>query len=144
MVCTHILKSISILTSLSPIFTYGGRATTKSGIEPSEHAIIHTQGRRPRLVPGEAILEKKSIAIVPAGSSVRLAPASRINFGIQRPIQHNVKVKDLGTVCNEDMPYLIGYFRTEKDNGSVEGQSPTLKKKNTQTSVLEDRTKTII
>ena len=115
MVCTHILKSISILTSLSPIFTYGNRATTKSGVEPSEHAIIHIQGTRPRLVSGEATLEKKSIAVVPAGSGVRLAPASRINFGIQHPIQHNVKVKDLGTVCGEDMPYLIAYFRMEKD-----------------------------
>lgn len=100
-----------------PIFTYGGRATTKSGVEPLEHAIIHIQGTRPRLVPGEATLEKKSIAVVPAGSSVRLAPASRINFGIQHPIQHNVKVKDLGTVCDEDMPYLIGYFRMENDRG---------------------------
>lgn len=98
-----------------PIFTYGGRATTKSGVEPSEHAIIHIQGTRPRLVPGEATLEKKSIAVVPAGSGVRLAPASRINFGIQHPIQHNVKVKDLGTVYDEDMPYLIAYFRIEKD-----------------------------
>lgn len=115
MVCTHILRSISILTSLSPIYTYGNRATTKSGVDPSEHAIIHIQDTRPSLVPGEATLEKKSIAVVPAGSGVRLAPASRINFGIQYPIQHNVKVKDLGTVCGEDMPYLIGYFRMEKD-----------------------------
>ena len=115
MVCTHFLKSISILTSLSPIFTYGNRATTKSGVEPSEHAIVHIQGTRPWLVPGETTLEKKSIAVVPAGSGVRLAPASRINFGIQHPIQHNVKVKDLGTVCVEDMPYLIAYFRMERD-----------------------------
>ena len=115
MVRIHILKSISILTSLSPIFTYGNRATTKSGVEPSEHAIIYILGTMPKLVLGEAPLEKKSIAVVPAGSGVWLSPASRINFGIQHPIQHNVKVKDLGTVRDEDMPTLIGYFRMEKD-----------------------------
>ena len=115
MVRTHILKSISILTSFSPIFTYGNRATTKGGVKPSEHAIIHIQGDWPQLMPGEAALEKEPIAVVPASPSVKLAPASRINFGIQHPIQHNVKVKDLGTVCAEDMSKLIAYWRIEKD-----------------------------
>ena len=115
MVRIHILKSISILTSLSPIYTYGGRATTKSGVEPSEHAIIYTRGTWPKLVRGEAALEKKPIAVVPAAPDVWLALASRIKFGIQYPIQHNVKVKDLGTVCDEDMPNLIGYCRMEMD-----------------------------
>jgi hypothetical protein len=115
MVSLYILKSIGILTSISPIFTYGNRATTKSGIEPSEHAIIYIKGTTPRLVAGEVNLEKKPIAVLPAKPEVRLALASRINFGIQHPIQHNVKVKDLGNVCVEDMPHLIGYWSMEKD-----------------------------
>jgi len=98
-----------------PIFTYGGRATTKSGVKPSEHAIIHIQGEWPRLMQGETTLEKKPIAVVPAAPDVKLSAASRINFGIHHPIQHNVKVKDLGTVCNEDMPTLIGYWRMEQE-----------------------------
>jgi len=42
-----------------------------------------------------------------------LAVASRIYFGIQHPIQYNVKVKDLGVVHQDWLPTFLGYWNME-------------------------------
>jgi hypothetical protein len=41
--------------------------------------------------------------------------ASRIYFGIHHPIQYNVKVKALGQVHQDSLPYLLGYWAMEQD-----------------------------
>lgn len=55
---------------------------------------------------------KEPIAIVPENGA-RLSAASRINFALFHPIQHNVKVKNLGHVHEEDLPKLIAYWRMD-------------------------------
>jgi len=112
--CT--LRSISIAPTdtKSPIFTYGGKATTKPGVAPQAHAIIYTRGNKPKTLDDEcALLKNRCIAVDPSPGSPPLTQASRLYFGIHHPIQHNVKVKDLGRVVLEDLAKLIGYWRKE-------------------------------
>lgn len=109
----HRSSYMASLTVHSPISTYGGRGTSKRGLDPSTHAIIHTVGSCPTYVSGETELQKNAIAVEPPDEAVRLSPASRINFGIHHPIQHNVKVKNLGMVKPECMPSLIYFARSE-------------------------------
>lgn len=54
-----------------------------------------------------------------------LSRASRIYFGIQHPIQYNVKVKDLGYVLPDDMPFLNGYWNMEHRKGTRQSTDVT-------------------
>ncbi|KAH7062214.1 hypothetical protein B0J12DRAFT_230109 [Macrophomina phaseolina] len=96
-----------------PVSTYGGRGVGKRGLDPQTHAIIYTIGTQPSYVGGEVALEKSPIPIIPAENTAPLTTASRINFAIHHPIQHNVKVKDLGIVHPNVVPTLIQYARSE-------------------------------
>lgn len=44
-----------------------------------------------------------------------LSTASRIFFGIHHPIQHNVKVKDIGQVHPDHIRNLLGYWNTQNN-----------------------------
>ncbi|KAF2138947.1 uncharacterized protein K452DRAFT_320603 [Aplosporella prunicola CBS 121167] len=98
-----------------PVSTYKRRGTTKPGVDANAHAIVYCTNSRPYYLLGENRMTKEPIAIEPANSSVTLEPESRINFGLHHPIQHNVKVKDLGRVCAQDMGRLIAYWHLEND-----------------------------
>ncbi|KAF2026443.1 hypothetical protein EK21DRAFT_74114, partial [Setomelanomma holmii] len=78
-----------------PIFTYMEKGTLKNGVNPEEHAIVYRYGSQPRLLDGETGMTKHPICVV-MNENETLSPASRLNFGVQHPIQYNVKVKDLG------------------------------------------------
>lgn len=54
-------------------------------------------------------MDKEPIAIDPADDTVILEPASRIDFSVRHPVRHDLRVKDLGKVCEEDMPDFICY-----------------------------------
>jgi hypothetical protein len=49
-----------------------------------------------------------------------LSTASRIFFGIQHPIQYNVKVKDLGYVHPDYLATFLGYWAMEHQVGSMQ------------------------
>ncbi|KAK7515372.1 hypothetical protein IWZ03DRAFT_201502 [Phyllosticta citriasiana] len=99
------------------VSTYGNCGVNKPGVEPEAHAVVHTTNLNPVWLQGERErgMTKESIAVIPANDSVPLSPASRINFSLAHPIQYNVKVKDLGRVCDEDMPNFCLYWQTERD-----------------------------
>jgi len=97
----------------SPIFTYGGRGTLKPGCKPAEHAIIYNIGcQEPSPLEGETGIVYSPIG-VNSPEDEPMYFASRINFGKAYPIEWNVKVKDLGMVCDKDMEALITYYRNE-------------------------------
>lgn len=96
-----------------PVSTYGGRGTGKGGLNPRTHAIVHTTTSSPQYVHGERELEKTPIAIIAADERISLTAASRINFAIHHPIQHNVKVKNLGVVHPDCILNLISCARME-------------------------------
>jgi hypothetical protein len=99
-----------------PIFTYSGKATTKKGVRPAEHGVAYSWGTEARLIPGETGIKKPSIGVVMAKDVPELEPASRIYYGIQHPIQYNVKVKEIGYVPQIHVPTLIGNWKEEDEN----------------------------
>ncbi|KAI8937912.1 hypothetical protein NX059_005596 [Plenodomus lindquistii] len=107
-----------------PIFSYSNQGTKKRGVIPQEHAIAYAYGTVPRLLDGEQVLSKTAIPIeLIAGE--RLSQASRIFFGIHHPIQHNVKVKDLGRVHPDWMPTFLGYWNMENVGESQQSADVT-------------------
>lgn len=96
-----------------PIFTYGQRGCTKNGIVAREHAIAYTWNDTPRLVQGETGFTKPHVPVVMAEGVPNLHFASRIYFGIQHPIQLNVRVKDIGYVHADHVHALIGSWAEE-------------------------------
>ncbi|EOA84701.1 uncharacterized protein SETTUDRAFT_136688 [Exserohilum turcica Et28A] len=113
-----------------PIFTYNGNGTKKPGLDPIAHAIAYSEGYLPSLLEGETKLEKEPICksfryrflcnqaltsrtnlgITMTPNVPPLVTASRIFFGIHHPIQHNVKVKDVGKVHPDDITNLLDYW----------------------------------
>ena len=106
-----------------PIFTYSGRATTKQGVIPAEHSIVHSSGKTPQLLPHENGITKRPIVINMAPGEKILDIASRIYFGIHHPIQYNVKVKDIGHMPNDLIPTLIANWKEEDDRDKFSRQS---------------------
>lgn len=96
-----------------PIFTYSGQGTNKPGVAAKEHSIAYSYGQQPQLVSGERPLVKDPICIAGIHGTKPLLPASRIYYGIQHPIQYNVKVKDLGYVVPDDTARFLGYWSEE-------------------------------
>jgi hypothetical protein len=117
-----------------PIFTYGGRATTKPGVNPAAHGIVYSWGGAGELLPGEHGITKMSIPVVGTAQSPALTKASRIYYGIHHPIQYNVKVKEFGYVPPNLVNKLIENWR-EEDQGDME-QEPVV----TQEAAVVDRT----
>lgn len=110
---------VQLTSRISPIFTYSGKATLKRGVRPTEHAVIHTSGCRPTLLEDETGIVKDPIAVETPLDQRPLHQASRIYFGIVHPIQYNVKVKDLGMVCQDNIPKVIGYYEEEQMNDII-------------------------
>jgi hypothetical protein len=98
-----------------PVFTYNGQATTKRGVRPREHGIAYSWGRTAELIHGEGGITKPPIAVVMAAGVPVLDKASRIYYGIHHPVQHNVKVKEVGYVPETHLPNLVGNWREEDD-----------------------------
>ena len=105
-----------------PIFTYGQRGCTKNGIITSEHAIAYSWNDTPKIVQGETGFTKPHVPVVMTDGVPNLHFASRIYFGIQHPIQYNVKVKDIGYVPADNVHTLISSWQEENQgtNQAVE------------------------
>ncbi|TGO62523.1 hypothetical protein BCON_0019g00590 [Botryotinia convoluta] len=89
--------SLSLFTR--PIMSYEGRATSKSGVHPEEHAIIYTTPE-PRLVNNEDGSKMKfdPVKMIPDSSRHALDAASRINYAKIYTVEYNVKVWFIGHV----------------------------------------------
>ena len=104
------------------INTYGGQGTRKKYNETERlaHAIIHSSTEPPELLEREQRLKKQPIAVdLDAGQT--LESASRIHFGKIYTVEHNVKVKPVGRIAKESMPYFTSHFKRENfDDGRTE------------------------
>ena len=113
-VSTIVFGLKALLTVISRITTYGGQGTTKYGIDPREHTIVYSGNRAPDKLVGETRLHKDPLRVVPVDNSQKLDDLSRIDFGKTYPIQHNVKVKHVGSVAPQDFHKLIQYWRQHR------------------------------
>lgn len=62
-------------------------------------------------------MRKDPIRINPVSLAEKLDPRSRINIGKVYPINHNIKVKDIGQVDEKSLPKLLGYRKIIRDGG---------------------------
>lgn len=70
--------------------------------------MIFTTDPAPNYLPGEN-LSKQPIFVV-SSSGEQLEAASRVNYGKPYAVEHNVKVLDIGRVCDVHIHMLQGYF----------------------------------
>jgi hypothetical protein len=105
-----------------PIYTYSGRATTKPGVQASEHGIAYSWGSQPTLLLGEFGITKPSLTVVMAEGEKVLDKASRIYYGIHHPVQYNVKVKDIGHVVPGQVHLLISNWKAEDGETKQSGE----------------------
>jgi len=72
--------------------SYGGRGTTKPGVNAEHHAIIYTD-ESPVLFEGENGMTLAPLQAIPDNPEHGLLdPASRLNYGKLYTVEHNVKV----------------------------------------------------
>ncbi len=93
------------------IHTYQGRATTKPGVRPEDHAAVVAEGEAPRLAPGELPLRKDPMFIkVENDSTGTIDPMSRINFAKVYTVEYNVKARNVGRILSDSIWRMDRYF----------------------------------
>lgn len=102
----------SKLIAIRQISTNGGKGAAKSGLKQGEHAIAHTSAVAPPPLLEEKYLTKDPIRILPVNQTEKLDDKSRINLGKVYPVEHNVKVCEVGMVAPTDIRKLTTYYKT--------------------------------
>ena len=102
------------------ISTHGGRGATGKGLNQREHAIVYTGDNPPKKLEGESKLQKDAIQVIPVTPSEKLDPLSRLDLHRVYPVEHNLKVKEIGKVPATDLKVLIAAWKSiAKDDGSI-------------------------
>lgn len=94
-----------------PISTYSGKRLTDS--ERMAHATFYNLGGERRRLSDEQRFIKPTICVDLSVSGQTLSYNSRINYAKPYSIDHNIKIKYLGSVIDEDLRALLLSFRAE-------------------------------
>ncbi|KAH8204100.1 hypothetical protein TruAng_001782 [Truncatella angustata] len=89
-------------SSCVPILTYERRACTKPGIRPESHGIAHSSTDYPQLISGEQSLGFEPVSILMTNNE-KLSIESRVNYSKLQTIEHNARVKFIGSVASESL-----------------------------------------
>ncbi|MCJ1357159.1 MAG: hypothetical protein MMC33_007155 [Icmadophila ericetorum] len=92
------------------ISTYEGRATLKKGLNAKKHTIVYTGDNAPDKLPGEKI-NKQPIKVQGVNSTRKLDERSRVNLAKTYPVEHNVKVMEIGNVVGSSLKILTAYWK---------------------------------
>lgn len=106
-------SSKTILTQGRPISTNSGKGAAKKGLRQEEHTIVYTTAEAPPRLPSETHLHKEPIKVDPVDSSEKLDTLSRLNLGKPYPVEHNVKVCEVGEIKGRHKRTLLQYHRSE-------------------------------
>ncbi|KAL8967851.1 MAG: hypothetical protein Q9183_002737, partial [Haloplaca sp. 2 TL-2023] len=87
----------------SPITTYGGRATSKKGVDGKVHTIVYTGSTPPFKLNNERAMTKDALRVIPSRPENVLDPLSRVNLEKPYPIEWNIKVKDIGRLDTQSL-----------------------------------------
>lgn len=109
------MLTIYMLTLYSLISTYGGQGTAAKLADQSEHAIVYTGEKAPSRLPKEKKLTKDPIQVIPVNGQ-QLHETARVNCAKTYPVEHNVKVSELGMVTDHDIRLLVAYWQIETEN----------------------------
>ena len=110
---SFLTENFMLISLSSPITTYSGRGVAKPGLTPEairHHTIIHMIGTPAARKASELGMTKSPIAVDPSTPREKLDQMSRLNFGKIYTVEHNVKVKSVGTVTKESMPNFEAYI----------------------------------
>ncbi|KAF2159651.1 hypothetical protein M409DRAFT_29818 [Zasmidium cellare ATCC 36951] len=107
-----------------PIVSYDGQGAAKPGVLKREHGIAYigkqppepTEGELPRR--GEEGMLPRPVRIDPDQKTEKLTTMSRINYGKVYTVEHNVKVRSLGTVSGRTLQALLYQFKYVWDYGT--------------------------
>ena len=102
----------STLTASRQISTNGGKGAAKTGLKQGEHTIAYTSAVAPTPLSEERYITKDPIRINPVSPSEKLDATSRINLGKVYPVEHNVKVCQVGMVDAADIRKLTAYYKS--------------------------------
>lgn len=100
----------------APIYSYGGKGTTKRGLKEAEikcHAIAYSSGQEDKPLPGEeenGALMLKSFP-VDTVKGVTLQKASRVRFDTPHTVSYNIRVRDMGRVPHEHRQRLVQCYK---------------------------------
>jgi hypothetical protein len=72
---------------------------------------VYTGSQAPPRLAGENRLNKDPIRICEIDPTEKLDPLSRVNLAKTYPIEHNIRVKEVGRVSQADLKKLLGYCR---------------------------------
>lgn len=100
-----------------PINTYNGKGVAKTGFSSSDrlaHAVVYMKGSPPTTT-AEHGMNKRAIAVGPAGLDRKLDMMSRVNFGKVHTIEHNVKVMNIGNIRGESLADFEAYWKATAD-----------------------------
>lgn len=112
--CKYRLGSVLVSADVSSrISTHGGQGAVGKLINQKEHGIVYTGETPPKNLEGEKNLNKDPIQIVATDASQYLDPLSRIHYAKPYPVEHNVKVREVGMVSQRDRRKVLGYYQLE-------------------------------
>ena len=97
----------ALLNRYSAVSTHSGRGSPQGN--KNEHGIIFT-GKTAPAPQNERGMQEKAIRVNPDDKGAVLDPKSRINYGKVYNIEHNVKVKNFGSLSPEYLAALIEQF----------------------------------
>lgn len=96
------------------ISTNGGRGSNKKGLDQQQHVVAYTDLVPPDPLPGETHLNKAAIKIELVNPAEKLDPTSRINVGKVYPVEHNIRVCEVGMVTPSALRTLQQYYKQEQ------------------------------
>jgi len=103
-----VVKEFSHHSMCIPISTYGEHGTLRRH-DASHHSIVYTSQVAPEPLNGEQ-LDKHAIQIIPRDNQT-LRPRSRVNFSKTYTVEHNVRVKEIGKVGDNDLAWVLLYWK---------------------------------
>ena len=98
------------------ISTYSGEGMAKILADQAKHAIIYTGDNPPDKLPDEKKIRKDPIRVMPIGDC-KLEALSRINFAKEYPVEHKVKVLEIGNVAPSHLNLFLSYWQSEMVKG---------------------------
>ncbi|MCJ1265487.1 hypothetical protein MMC22_005367 [Lobaria immixta] len=96
-----------------PISTNKGQGAAKKGLRQEEHTIVYTSPEAPLKLASETRLHKTPIKIDLVNPSEKLDPCSRLNLGKFYPVEHNVRVCEVGEITGPHKRLLLHYSNSE-------------------------------
>ena len=82
----------------------------KKGLNAKKHTIVYTGDNAPDKLPGEKI-NKQPIKVQGVNSTRKLDERSRVNLAKTYPVEHNVKVMEIGNVVGSSLKILTAYWK---------------------------------